>query len=79
MTTLGRDTNVKISIIVPAFNEEKLIAGCVQTICVRLVRILRALRTLEESKHLCTTHGLKFAGQELLRDCAREIRGSIGR
>ena len=34
----------------------------------------RALRTLEESKHLCTTHGLMFAGQGLMRECLRQIR-----
>src|SRR3984893_2629850 len=29
----------------------------------------RAIRTLEESKKLCATHGIKFAGQGLMRDC----------
>jgi hypothetical protein len=32
----------------------------------------RAIRTLEESKKLCATHSIKFAGQELMRDYLHE-------
>jgi hypothetical protein len=33
----------------------------------------RAIRALEESKKLCATHGIKFAGQELMRECLRDL------
>ena len=49
------------------------------TLCHAAGKPKRALRILEESKHLCTTHGLKFAGQEILRECQRDIRPMVGR
>jgi len=36
----------------------------------------KAISTLHESKRVCETHGLKFDGQDILRECLEEKRKS---
>jgi hypothetical protein len=38
----------------------------------------KAITTLYESKQVCETHGIKFDGEALLRDCQREKRSLDG-